>query len=170
MSRESFPPASEPGAREPRGVERGLAEILKRVIEAGARNLTPDNIRQVARDLKLPREAISFAFSQLDETKNGLYRAVSSELRQFLESSNLADELARALTKLSFEVKMQVRFVPNDSLARPQVSTQVRVRSSDTATPDDARAGEPAANVADEPAPRRSDRPLDPRPERSPHS
>jgi hypothetical protein len=130
MGRESFPPASEANPREPRGVEGGLAEILKRIIEAGARNLNPDGIRQVARDLKLPREAIHFAFSQLDETKNGLYRVVASELRQFLESSNLGDELARALTKLSFEVKMNVRFVPNDGLKRPQVSTQVRVRGA----------------------------------------
>jgi hypothetical protein len=111
-----------------------LAEILKRVIEAGARNLNPDGIRQAARDLKMPREAIHFAFSQLDETKNGLFRVVASELRQFLESSNLGDELARALTKLSFEVKMQVRFVPNDGLKRPQVNTQVRVRPAEEET------------------------------------
>jgi hypothetical protein len=124
-----------------------LAEILKRVIEAGARNLNPDGIRQVARDLKLPREAIHFAFSQLDETKNGLYRVVASELRQFLESSNLGDELARALTKLSFEVKMQVRFVPNDGLKRPQVNTQVRVRARDDESVDDAPASnKPGAN------------------------
>jgi hypothetical protein len=124
-----------------------LAEILKRVIEAGARNLNSDGIRQVARDLKLPREAIHFAFSQLDETKNGLYRVVASELRQFLESSNLGDELARALTKLSFEVKMNVRFVPNDGLKRPQVSTQVRVRGSQ----DDANAASDRANAAESP-------------------
>lgn len=129
VNRESYPPASDSGARERPGPEGGLAEILKRVIEAGARNLAPEGIRQAARDLKLPREAINFAFSQLDETKSGLYRVVAAELREFLESSNLADELARALTKLSFEIKMQVRFVPNDSLARPKVSTQVRVRS-----------------------------------------
>lgn len=148
MGRESFPPASESPPREARGLEGGLAEILKRVIEAGARNLNSDGIRQVARDLKLPREAIHFAFSQLDETKNGLYRVVASELRQFLESSNLGDELARALTKLSFEVKMQVRFVPNEGLKRPQVNTQVRVRNADESSdPDNAPASKDDTNL-----------------------
>jgi hypothetical protein len=128
-----------------------LAEILKRVIEAGARNLNSDGFRQVARDLKLPREAIHFAFSQLDETKNGLYRVVASELRQFLESSNLGDELARALTKLSFEVKMQVRFVPNDGLKRPQVNTQVRVRPAEEDTDVDAAPpSKGGANLSDD--------------------
>lgn len=150
MTRESSPPASE-GARERLGPDGGLAEILKRVIEAGARNLSPEGrIRQAARDLKLPREAISFAFSQLDETKSGLYKAVAGELRQFLENSNLGDELARALTKLTFEVKMQVRFVPSENKPRPKVATQVRVRASED---DEPTASEPAeAPVPTEPA------------------
>jgi hypothetical protein len=123
-----------------------LAEILKRVIESGARNLAPEGIRQAARDLKLPREAISFAFSQIDETKNGLYRVVAGELRQFLEKSNLGDELAKALTKLTFEVKMQVRFVPSDTnTPRPSVSTQVRVKSAEG----EAAGQEPSAVAAD---------------------
>lgn len=121
------------------------------MIEAGARNLSPEGrIRQAARDLKLPREAISFAFSQLDETKSGLYKAVASELRQFLENSNLGDELARALTKLTFEVKMQVRFVPSENKPRPKVATQVRVRASDDDAPAPSEA--PGASTPAEPA------------------
>ena len=130
-------PSERPG-RERNGVEGGIAEVLKRLVEAGARNITPDNLKQLARDLKLPKEALSFAFSQIEETKSGLYRAVAGELRNFLERSSIADEFARALTKLTFEVKMQVRFVPSDGdtkTASPKVSTQVRVKKSETETP-----------------------------------
>jgi hypothetical protein len=62
--------------------------------------------------------------SQLDETKSGLYRVVAREVRDILSETSLADELAKALTSLSFEIRTTVRFVPNDARKRP--SPEVR--------------------------------------------
>ena len=44
-----------------------------------------------------------------------------------MEHTNLADELAKMLTTLSFEIKTEVRFIPND--ARPGVRPIPDVRS-----------------------------------------
>jgi hypothetical protein len=125
-------PESDDRDREQRRLERLIPELVKRVLEAGYEKLTegPENVRQMMSELKLPKEALGLLLSQLDETKSGIYRAVAREVRDFLDHSNLAEELARALTALSFEIKTEVRFIPNDSRVRPspEIKTKVNVR------------------------------------------
>ena len=137
-------PESEPlgpgreGAR--RIVERMIKEGVKRAVEKGVEQLTetPENLRQYLHDLKMPKEVASFMFAQADETKTGLYRVVAKEMRDFLEHTNLAEEITRALTTLSFEIKTEIRFVPNDQKvegdgakkSKPEVKSTVRVRDS----------------------------------------
>ena len=122
----------------------------KRLLEVGYEKITegPENVRHLVSELKLPKEALGLLFSQIDETKNGLYRAVAREVRDFLDHSNLAEELARALTALSFEIKTEVRFIPNDSRVRPspEVRTKVNVRRERVSQPPP----EPAADYCDE--------------------
>jgi hypothetical protein len=126
------PPEPEEPDREHSRLERLIPELIRRVLEAGYEKLSegPENVRNLVSDLKLPKEALGVVFSQLDETKNGLYRAVAKEVRDFLEQTNFAEELARVLTTLSFEIKTEVRFIPNDSRLRgtPDVRTKVSVR------------------------------------------
>lgn len=108
--------------------------MLRKVLEAGLDRLSegPENVRQRLVDLKLPKEALSGVLSQIDEGKTGIYRALAKELRDFLESTNFADELVRALTTLSFEIKTEVRLIPNESgRPRPNVRSNVRVRRGD---------------------------------------
>jgi hypothetical protein len=109
-----------------RPAERLIPELIKRLIEAGVERLTegPENVRRAVSDLKLPREVLAALLSQLDETKSGLYRVVAREVRDILSETSLADELAKALTSLSFEIRTTVRFVPNDARKRP--SPEVR--------------------------------------------
>ena len=117
-----------------KGVERLVPEIVKRILEAGLEKLSegPENVRKVARELRLPKEALTAIFSQLDETKSGLYRVVAREVREVLERTNFAEELTRALTALSFEIRTSVRFVPNPTgeRATPEVRSKVSVKKS----------------------------------------
>ncbi len=136
------PPGSEreEADGERRILERIVPEIIKRIVEAGYEKLTegPENVRRAVGDLKLPKEAIGVIFSQLEETKNGLYRAVAREVRDFLENTNISEELTRALTTLSFEIKTEVRFIPNDSRTRPpvpDVRSKVSVKRNKDTTP-----------------------------------
>ena len=118
--------------------ERVVREGVRRVVEKGVGQIAdgPENLRQFVQDIKLPKEIAHLLFQQIDETKNGLYRVVARELRDFLDHSNLAEELTRALTTLSFEIKTEIRFIPNDQRMegdsrrppRPDVKTSVKVR------------------------------------------
>ena len=117
-----------------RPLERIVPEIVKRIIEAGLEKISegPENVRKVMADLKLPKEALGAIFGQLDETKSGIYRVVAREVREVLERTNFADELTRALTAVSFEIRTSVRFVPNDAGDRPspEVRHKVSVKKS----------------------------------------
>jgi hypothetical protein len=115
-------------------VERILPEVIKRLLEGGYERLqeAPENVREFVRELKLPKEVLALIFAQIDETKNGLYRVVAKEIRDFLEQTNMAEELSKVLTTLSFEVKTEVRFIPNDAKPggppKPDVRARVAVR------------------------------------------
>ena len=136
MNSERPPPSSdrvEDKERERRRLERILPELIKRIVEAGYEKISegPENVRHFVSEMKLPKEALALIFAQLDETKNGLYRVVAKEIRDFLEHTNFAEEMSKVLTTLSFEVKTEVRFIPNDSrygAPRPDVRSRVRVK------------------------------------------
>jgi hypothetical protein len=128
-----------------RGLEKGIEagiHTIERSLETGRE--TTDAVRErlnevkVPRDVagavreklseaKLPRELASAVLSQLDETKNDVLRILAREFREFLEATDLATELKNALTSLSFEVKTEIRFIPND--AGSGVKADVRARS-----------------------------------------
>jgi hypothetical protein len=110
----------EPSDPERRGLyERALPEVVRRLVEraveSGLETLTegPEQLRRHLGEMKLPKEAAQYVYEQIDDTKKGVYRVVAKEIRDVLEHMNLAEELTRVLTKLSFEISTQIRFVPN---------------------------------------------------------
>ena len=127
-------------------VERLLREGVRKAVEKGVEQITetPENLRHFVQEMKLPREIASLLLSQAEDTKNGMYRAVAREIRDFLDHTNLAEEVVRALTTLSFEIKTEIRFIPNDQKAegeravRPDVRTNVRIRD-DEKSPEDGK-------------------------------
>jgi hypothetical protein len=114
----SSPPGDPPDRKT---ADRLVPELVRRLIETGAKNLTSEHLRQMLSELKLPKEALSQALMQLEETRSGVYRSVSREVREILERTNLSEELAKALSLLTLEVKMEVRFKPS-SMSPPHVS------------------------------------------------
>lgn len=133
------PPAGEEG-REPRRriLEGAMGEFVRRGIGAGLDRLGKSErgqqLRAALGDLKLPKEIAGYVASQLDDTKNAILKVVAHEIRQFLETSHFADELARLLTTLSFEINTTVRFVPNaeGQKLRPKISSQAKMRRRKT--------------------------------------
>jgi len=101
-------------------------------------------LRSVVGDLKLPREAVHYMLAQADATKREVVRVAANEFRDFLETANLGDEVAKVLTKLSFEIRTEIRFVPNDAAFKPAVTSRVRV--VDTAEAEQAKPGESVAS------------------------
>ena len=139
MAHSDIPPSGgedkpEEKDHERRRLERLLPEVIKRLMEAGYERITegPENVREFVREMKLPKEVLALVLAQIDETKNGLYRVVAKEIRDFLEHTNFSEEMAKVLTTLSFEIKTEVRFIPNDERLgappKPDIRAKVRVK------------------------------------------
>lgn len=91
----------------PDALKRSVERAVERAVEA------PSDIKQLVNDLRLPKEIVHVLFSQIDETKNGLFRVVAKEIRDFLEHANFSGELQKILTTVQFEVNTTIRFTPN---------------------------------------------------------
>jgi hypothetical protein len=122
-----------------RRLDSVIPEIIKRAVELGVEKAAeaPDNLKELVGNLKLPREAAGLLMAQAEETKNGLFRVVAKEVRDFLEHTNLATEMQKMLTTVQFEISTTIRFKSNDGPAaqgdpakmpKPEVKSEVRVK------------------------------------------
>jgi hypothetical protein len=92
---------------------KGVPDGIKRGVES---LLGDSRVRNIVSEIKLPREIVTHIVSGIDETKQAAVGVVAKEVREFLEHTNLADEVAKLLTQISFEVSTQVRFIPSDKV------------------------------------------------------
>jgi hypothetical protein len=136
-----------------KNVERVIRDMIRRLVETGVEKLVegPESLRNFVADIKLPKEIAGYILSQIDETKNGLYRVVAKEIRGFLQQNDLGEELARALSHLSVEINTQIRFVPSDDvssskLGQPEVRASVQVKSDRPPPPDSSRTPDSSRN------------------------
>lgn len=111
-------------------IEGFVPDLLKRTFYAGLGAIftSEEGLRKIANEFSLPKDVANYLITQAQGTKNELFRIVAGEVRGFLESLNLSEELQRLLTSLSFEIKTEVRFIPNDQKVKPSVKHSVAVR------------------------------------------
>ena len=105
---------------EPVDDRRGrVPDFVRKVAVAGlgALFMTEEGIRSLAGQLKLPKEVLGFLLAQAERTKDEVGRVLSDELRRFLQSDKLRDELSKLLAGMTIEVKAEVRLVPDRSKA-----------------------------------------------------
>lgn len=119
----------------PSGLRDRVEDLLKSALRktvsqgVGAALHTEDLIRQRVTDMRLPKEVASYLITTVDNTRRELVRVSADEIRRFLERANLAEELARIMTTLSLDIRIQMKFIPNDKAIRPSVSSSVRVHN-----------------------------------------
>jgi hypothetical protein len=124
-----------------RRLDSVIPELIKRAVEIGVEKASeaPDNLKEFVGGMKLPREVAHYLLSQVEETKNGLFRVVAKEIRDFLEHTNLSSEMQKMLTTVQFEVNTTIRFKPNEGAAegegqkfpKPEVKSEVQVKRDD---------------------------------------
>lgn len=129
------------------GLARVIPDIIKRTIEAGIDTISladGGRLRSIVGDLKLPRDVARYFLAQIDDTKNALLRVFAREVREFLEHSDLTEDLKKALTSVTLEISTRVRFIPNDSAAGFTTEVESKVESVETRAPerDPGRQGE----------------------------
>ena len=115
-------------------LEKLLPEVVRRAISAGSTALltTEDGIRKLVSEMNLPKELAAYLMMQASSSKDEVLRIISQEIRRFLESVNLSGELQKLLTSLSFEIKTEIRFIPNsDAIVKPEIKNKVAVKRKD---------------------------------------
>ncbi|RMH36801.1 MAG: hypothetical protein D6689_21755, partial [Deltaproteobacteria bacterium] len=101
------------------------------VAGVGAVMSTEEGLRKLTRDLSLPKDVATYLASTAASTKDEVLRILAREIREFLETVNLSEEIAKMLTMLSFEVKTEIRFIPNDERlggVQPDVKARVALK------------------------------------------
>ena len=119
-----------------RRLERVVPDLVKRTFYAGlgAVFTTEEGIRKLANEFSLPKDVVAYLVNSAASTKDELYRIVAKELRGFLEGLNLSQEMAKLLTTLSFEIKMEARFIPNDEAVtgvKADIKKKVSIKKKD---------------------------------------
>jgi hypothetical protein len=119
-------------------LERLVPELVKKTFAAGLGAVfsTEEGIRKIARE-SLP-EVAGYIASSADGAKDKVFDVIARETREFLGNLNVSEEIAKILTTLSFEIKTEIRFIPNSERyvgAEPDVKASVRLKRADEGKP-----------------------------------
>ena len=92
-----------------------IPDFVRKVAVAGlgAVFMTEEGIRNLAGQLKLPKEALTYVLGQAENTKDQIGRVLSEEIRRFLQSEKLRDEFLKALAGMTVEIKAEVKLIPD---------------------------------------------------------
>ncbi len=112
-----------------------MPELVRKTFTAGlgAVYSTEEGIRKIAKDINLP-DVAGYLASSADATKDRVMEVVARETREFLEHINFSEEIAKLLTTLSFEIKTEIRFIPNSDRfigSEPDVKASVRLKRAE---------------------------------------
>ncbi len=132
-------------------LEQIVPDLVKKTFAAGMGAVfsTEEGIRKFAGSAResIP-EVAGYLASSADGAKDRVVEIIARETREFLSGLNLTDEIAKLLTTLSFEIKTEIRFIPNSERlagAEPEVKASVRLKRSTAAGSDKAEKAEKAA-------------------------
>ena len=112
-----------------------LVDIFKKAVSTGAsaifsdRDKDDDKEKEKRGRLELPKEIIQYLFSTVDGLQEAVLKIIGNEIHKFLEHVDLGGELQKILTSTSFEIKTEIRFIPNDqAVVTPSVKAKIRAK------------------------------------------
>jgi hypothetical protein len=122
-------------------LEQLVPDLVKKTFAAGLGAVfqTEEGIRRIARE-NLPDVAGYIASSadgakdRVADAKDRVFDVIARETREFLTGLNVGEEIAKILTTLSFEIKTEIRFIPNSERfagAEPDVKASVRLKRTE---------------------------------------
>jgi hypothetical protein len=123
--REAKPPTTE-------SAEGGLLpDFVRKVVERSLDAvLNNDDERSKLVQSLIPRELVQSVGEHVDAAKREAVAMVGREMQHFLQNLNVGDELRKILTSVSFEIKTEVRFIPNeDGTLRSEVKSSALPRA-----------------------------------------
>jgi hypothetical protein len=116
-----------------RRLETYIPELVRKTFAAGlgAAFATEEGIRKITKEIPQAKDVVDYVASTAGSTKDDVMRVMARETREFLQTVNFSEEIAKMLTMLSFEIKTEIRFIPNDEKfggVEPDVKAKVRVK------------------------------------------
>lgn len=89
----------------------GFTELLKKAayLGIGALFATQETATRIAKDLKLPREAVALILEQVDRNRSELSNAIRSAVREVLKDADLVKLAKRTLDGMNVEVNAQIK-------------------------------------------------------------
>jgi hypothetical protein len=129
----------DPADRDDRSLRERLEGLVPDIVRKtfyaglGAVFTTEEGIRKLTSDFSLPKDVAGYLLNQADGAKDEVLRIVGREMHEFFERVNLSQELAKVLTQLSFEIKTEIRFIPNDEAVgglgvKPDIKRKVGIK------------------------------------------
>lgn len=117
-------------------LEAWVPDLVRKAFTAGMGAVlgTEEGIRRLTKEMPMPKDVAGYLVSTASSTKDDLMRIIAREVREFLSTVNLSEEIAKMLTTLSFEVKTEIRFIPNDQKyggVEPDVKAKVRLKRTE---------------------------------------
>jgi hypothetical protein len=111
-----------------------MPEFVRKIAVAGlgALFMTEEGIRNLAGQLKLPKEMLGYILNQAEKTKDELGRVVSEELRRFLQSEKLREEILRLVAGMTLEVKAELRLKPTSKEGAEGAGPQLKITELQT--------------------------------------
>ena len=89
---------------------------------------------------------------QADAARDEVVRIIGNQTKRFLEGLDVGHEVQKILTALSFEIKTEIRFIPNDEKVKPDVKVGVRAKRANAKKERgrEKRSSEPEADTSEE--------------------
>jgi hypothetical protein len=109
------------------GAAGWVAETLRKAFSQGFRSVraSEEKLRGMVGDA-MPRELVTYLKGAVDKGRDELVRAIGGQTRRFLEGLDVGTEVAKILTMVSFEIRTEIRFIPNDQKLKPSIRTSIR--------------------------------------------
>ena len=116
-------PDSEDRPRE----NRRMRDTFTKAVSQGFRSVRAgeEKIRGMVTDAML-KELVTYIKGAIDTGRDEVVRIVGTQTRKFLEGIDVGGEVAKILTSFSFEIKTEIRFIPNDQKIKPDIKTSIR--------------------------------------------
>jgi hypothetical protein len=123
------------GPEDDDGAAGWVADALKKAFSQGYRSVraSEERLRGMVGEA-MPRELLNYAKGAVDKGRDELVRVIGNQTRRFLEGIDVGGEIAKILTLLSFEIRTEIRFIPNDQKLKPSIRTTIRPKRAGAAS------------------------------------
>ncbi len=114
---------------EPEDEGRGLRDALKKAIGSGFKSVmgSEEWVRTTVKEA-FPKELVSYMKRQADTVRDEVIRIFGAQTKRFVDGIDVGGEIQKILTALSFEIKTEIRFIPNDQKVKPDVKFTARAK------------------------------------------